>query len=105
MEISKEEYWSGLPFPLPGNLSNPEIEPRSSALWADSLLSQFSSVQSLSHVQFFVTPWTAARQASLSISNGRSLLKLRQTQPILRKRVLPFTILMHLNALENPENY
>ena len=33
------------------------------------------------------------------------ILKLRQTQPILRKRVLPFTILMHLNALENPENY
>ena len=36
---------------------------------------QFSSVQSLSHVQFFVTPWTAARQASLSITNPRSLLK------------------------------
>ena len=36
----------------------------------------FSSVQLLSHVQFFVTPWTAARQASLSITNSRSLLKL-----------------------------
>ena len=35
-----------------------------------------SSVQSLSHVQVFVTPWTAACQASLSISNSRSLLKL-----------------------------
>ena len=34
------------------------------------------SVQSLSHVQLFVTPWTAARQASLSITNYRSLLKL-----------------------------
>ena len=33
-------------------------------------------VQSLSHVQLFVTPWTAARQASLSIANSRSLLKL-----------------------------
>ena len=31
---------------------------------------------SLSHVQLFVTPWTAARQASLSITNSRSLLKL-----------------------------
>ena len=31
-----------------------------------------SSVQSLSHVQLFVTPWTAARQASLSITNSRS---------------------------------
>ena len=34
------------------------------------------SVQLLSHVQLFVTPWTAAHQASLSITNSRSLLKL-----------------------------
>ena len=32
---------------------------------------RFSSVQSLSHVQFFVTPWTAACQASLSITNSQ----------------------------------
>ena len=37
---------------------------------------QFSSVQSLSHVRLFATPWTAARQASLSITNSQSLLKL-----------------------------
>ena len=37
---------------------------------------QFSSVQSLSRVQLFVTPWTAARHASLSITNSWSLLKL-----------------------------
>ena len=36
---------------------------------------QFSSVQSLSHVQAFATPWMATRQASLSITNSRSLLK------------------------------
>ena len=36
---------------------------------------QFSSVQSLSHVWLFATPWTAARQACLSITNSRSLLK------------------------------
>ena len=35
-----------------------------------------SSVQSLSHVRLFVIPWTAARQASLSITNSQSLLKL-----------------------------
>ena len=35
-----------------------------------------SSVQSLSHTQLFATSWTAARQASLSITNSRSLLKL-----------------------------
>ena len=37
---------------------------------------QFSSVQSLSRVRLFETPWTAAHQASLSITNSRSLLKL-----------------------------
>ena len=36
---------------------------------------RFSSVQSLSSVRLFATPWTAARQASLSITNPRSLLK------------------------------
>ena len=38
--------------------------------------SSVSSVQLLSHVQLFTTPWTAARQASLSITNSRSLPKL-----------------------------
>ena len=37
---------------------------------------QFSSIQSLNHVQLFATPWTAAQQASLSITNSRNLLKL-----------------------------
>ena len=36
---------------------------------------QFSSIQSLSHVQLFVTPWTAAPQTSLSITSSQSLLK------------------------------
>ena len=38
--ISQAEYWSGLPFPSPGDLPNPGIEPGSPALWADSLLSE-----------------------------------------------------------------
>ena len=37
---------------------------------------QLSSVQSLSHVQIFATPWTVARKASLSVANSQSLLKL-----------------------------
>ena len=35
--ISREEYWSGLPFPSPGDLPDPGIEPESPALQADSL--------------------------------------------------------------------
>ena len=37
MGFSRQEYWSGLPFPSPGDLPNPGIEPRSPALQANSL--------------------------------------------------------------------
>ena len=37
---------------------------------------QFSAVKSFSHIQLIATPWTAAHQASLSITNSQSLLKL-----------------------------
>ena len=43
----------------------------------------FSSVQLLSHVQFFSTPWNAAREASLSITNSRSLLKLISIESVM----------------------
>ena len=38
--FSRQEYWSGLPFPSPGDLLNPGIEPRSPALQADALPSE-----------------------------------------------------------------
>ena len=47
------------------------------------LFSQFSSVQLLSHVRLFATPWTAARQASLSISSFQSLLKLMSIESVM----------------------
>jgi len=37
MGFSRQEYWSGLPFPSPGDLPDPGIEPRSPELMADSL--------------------------------------------------------------------
>ena len=37
MGFSGQEYWSGLPFPSPGDLPHPGIEPGSPALWADAL--------------------------------------------------------------------
>ena len=43
----------------------------------------FSSVQSLSHVQLFETPWTAIHQASLSITNSWNLLKLRSIESVM----------------------
>ena len=45
---------------------------------------QFSSVQSLSHVLLFATPWIAARQASLSIINSRSSLRLMSIESVMQ---------------------
>ena len=47
------------------------------------ILLQFSSVQSLSRVRLFATPWIAARQASLSITNSRSSLKLISIESVM----------------------
>ena len=59
--------------PSLGNKSSASECHSSAVIWVESV--HFSSVQSLSHVQLFATPWTAARQASLSITNSWSLLK------------------------------
>ena len=40
MEFSRQEYWSGLPFPSPGDLPDPGNEPQSPALQADALLAE-----------------------------------------------------------------
>ena len=92
MEFSRPEYWSGKPFPSLGDLSNPGIKPKSPALQADSLLGEpykyiinvkyyyrccYHSVQfSRSVVSDSATPWIAAHQASLSITNSWSSPKL-----------------------------
>ena len=44
MEFSRPEYWSGQPFPSPGDLPNPGIEPRCPALRADSLPAETQEV-------------------------------------------------------------
>ena len=49
-------------------------------IWHGSML---SSGQSLSHVQLFATPWTSARQTSLSITNSWSLLKLISIESVM----------------------
>ena len=48
-----------------------------------SMVQFFSSVQLLSHVRLFATPWTEARQASLSITNSQSLLKLMSIESVM----------------------
>ena len=67
------------------------------------------SVQSLSHVQLFVTPWTAGRQASLSITNSQSLLKLMSIESVMPSNhlilchplLLPPSIFSSIRVLSN----
>ena len=72
---------------------------RSSSLIVLLSFSQFSLVQSLSRVRLFATPWIAARQASLSITNSWSLLKLMSIKLVMPSRHL---ILCHPLVLLPP---
>ena len=80
MEFFRQEYWSGLPFPSPGDPSDPGTEPGSPTLQADSVPSEPPGkmmikglvVQLPSCVQLFAAPWTAACQASLALTVSRS---------------------------------
>jgi len=91
MGFSRQEFWSGFPFPSPGDPPDPGIKPRSPALQAYSLLCKppwkppktFSSVQSLSCVWLFATPWITARQAFLSITNSRTSFKLVSIEKVM----------------------
>ena len=58
MGFSRQECWSGVPFPSPGDLPNPEIEPRSPTLRADALPSEppGKPQPSLSYYQFLLGP-------------------------------------------------
>ena len=67
------------------------------------------SVQLLSHVQLFATPWTIARQASLSITNSQSLLKLMSIESVMpsnhlilcRPFLLPPSIFLSIRVFSN----
>ena len=85
-------FWGA---PKWGDLSNPEIESTShvscigrQALYQLRHLVQFSSVQQLSCVWLFATPWTAARQGSVSMTNSWSLLKLMSIESVMTSNQL-----------------
>ena len=63
------------------------------------LMIQFSSVQSLSRVQLFETPWPAAHQASLSITNFRSLPRLMSIESVMPSNHLIFCHLLLLSSI------
>ena len=98
--ILQARILSELPFPSPGDLPNPGIKPESlvsPAVQMDSLPAEpsgkllkwvFSLAQLLSRIWLFVIPWTAARQASLSITNSWSLLKLMSIESVMPSNLL-----------------
>ena len=79
MGFSRQEYWSGLPFPSPGELPDPGIETTSlnSPALADRFFTTSATwetllkVKSLSCVQLFATLWTVAHQAPPSVGFSR----------------------------------
>ena len=70
MCVSHSEFWSGLPFPSPVDLSITGIEPRSPALEGDSLLSKPPG-KPPNRSLLFATPWTVAYQVPLSMGFSR----------------------------------
>ena len=54
MEFSRQEYWSGLPFPSPGDLPNPGIEPGSPTLQADTLPSEPPRKSPVVHIYIYM---------------------------------------------------
>ena len=81
MEFSRQEYWNGLPFPFPGHLPNPGIEPQSPALQADCL-----------------TSW-ATREEKYTIFHG--ILKL----PNLSITLILFYFPLQLSLCNRPQNF
>ena len=81
IEFSRQEHWSGLPLPFPGDLPDPGIEPESPRLQVDSLPSEVpgkpvqwstaAAAKSLSRVRLCASPWTAAHQAPPSMGFSR----------------------------------
>ena len=89
MVLSWQEYWNGLSFPSSEDKDRTQVSYIAGRFFtieppAEPLdINQFSSVLSLSRVQLFATPWTAAHQASLSINNCRSLPKLMSIESMI----------------------
>ena len=93
MGFSRQEYWCGFPCHSSRDPPNPGIESCVCRIAIASfttdhqespkLCVQFSSVQSLSRVWPFATPWIAARQASLSTTNSQSSLRLTSIESVM----------------------
>ena len=77
----------------------PTLLPTSLAFW-QTLLNHNTSLQSLNHVRFFVIPWTAVHQTSLSITNSSSILKLIPVESVIpSSHLIPCCPLLFLPSI------
>ena len=76
----RQGYWSGLPFPSPGDLPNPGIEPGSPALQADSLPTELFVFSKTSLEYLCFKRWVSKSQASLVAQMVKSLPAVWETQ-------------------------
>ena len=77
MEFSRQEDWSGLPFPSPGDPPNPGIEPGSPTLRADSLLSELPGKPSFFYIK-------------LKVSKKSKMFSLGKTGKRMKRQELPW---------------
>ena len=104
--FSRQEYWSGLPFPSPGDLPDPGIEPRSPALQADALTSEPPGKQRVQH------NWMTSLSLTLSL-HAKSLQScLTLCDPldytlhgILQARILEWTAIPFSRGSSQPRDW
>ena len=75
MEISRQEYWSVLPFSSPGDLPDPGIEAGSPALQADSLLSELPNLEGQLQIMYPLTSALFKTEMYLKVAKRTDLKK------------------------------
>ena len=104
MGFSRQEYWSGLPFPSPGDLPNPGIEPESPALEADALTSEPPGKPKNTGVgSLFLLQWIFPTQESnWSLLHCRQILYQLSCQE--SPKIKHLDNILYLNLMKSPRN-
>ena len=114
MEFSRQEYWSGLPFPFPGDLPDPGIESESPALHTDSLLSEppgklqcqlyhhsYNKGSSITEIRYVVIFLSVRTAVSINKTLSKSFLKWN----FFKNRKISFAIIFQLNNLSGNKQH
>ena len=75
MRFPRQKYWSGLPFPSPGDLCDPGIEPASPALQADSLPLSYLGSPNIAHSIFFKKKKKPSRKQCNTVTEVEETVK------------------------------